>query len=76
MKFRWILWWIVNAFWLFIFVGFATSITMNWLGDDGYIVESGMQALLFYAMLILFSLIPVVAQTLLYREMKKRDGKV
>lgn len=71
MNFKMILWWIVNVFWLFIFVGFATSITMNWLGDDGYIVETGLQALVYYMILIVLISIPVAAQTIIYKQLKK-----
>lgn len=71
MNLKMILWWVVNVFWLFIFVGFATSITMNWLGDDGYIVETGRQALLFYIVLIVLIAIPAAAQTIIYKQLKK-----
>lgn len=71
MNFKMILWWIVNVFWLFIFVGFATSITMNWLGDEGYIVETGLQALVYYMILIVLISIPVAAQTIIYKQLKK-----
>ncbi|HJE19076.1 MAG TPA: hypothetical protein K8V35_01810 [Aliicoccus persicus] len=71
MNFKMILWWIVNVFWLFIFVGFATSITMNWLGDDGYIVETGLQALVYYIILIVLISIPAAAQIFIYRQLKK-----
>lgn len=72
MNFKMILWWIVNIFWLFIFVGFATSITMNWRGD-GDIVETDTQALMFYGLLVGLILLPVAAQAYLYIQMKKRD---
>ena len=65
MNYKKILWWVVTVFWLFIIVGFAISITMNWLGD-GYIVETTSQAIFYYGLLVVLSLIPITAQTFLY----------
>ena len=73
MNFKMILWWAVSVFWLFIIVGFAVSITMNWLGD-GHIVETPLQALFYYGLLFIFSLIPITAQTFLYRQLKNRGN--
>ena len=72
MNFKMILWWFVTVFWLFIIVGFAVSITMNWLGD-GDIVETPLQAALYYGLLFVLSLIPITAQSYLYIQMKHRN---
>ena len=72
MNFKMILWWFVTVFWLFIIVGFAVSITMNWLGD-GYIVETPLQAALYYGLLFVLSLIPITAQSYLYVQLKDRN---